>query len=172
MKSPNALLLDPRFVDHDTGPGHPECAARYQAVAAAIQDQPWAAEPQRIASRPATEEELLRVHTPRYLETVRADIASGRDDLSTGDTALCPASLRVAEKAAGGVLAVVDAVMTGQARRAFCAVRPPGHHARPAQGMGFCIFNNVALAARHAQAAHGAGKVAIIDWDVHHGNGT
>jgi acetoin utilization deacetylase AcuC-like enzyme len=99
-------------------------------------------------------------------------VESGRDDLSTGDTAVCAKSYEVATQAVGGVLNAVDAVFSGSAKNAFCAVRPPGHHARPAQGMGFCLFNNIAIAARHAQRRHGAQKIAIVDWDVHHGNGT
>ncbi len=92
--------------------------------------------------------------------------------LSTGDTQVGPESLEVALKAAGGVLNAIDAVIAGEARNAFCAVRPPGHHATAGRGMGFCIFNNVAVAARYAQKKHGLERVAIVDWDVHHGNGT
>ena len=95
-----------------------------------------------------------------------------RTTLSTGDTTVGPRSLEVALMAAGGVLNAVDAVMSRKAANAFCVVRPPGHHARPVQGMGFCIFNNVAIAARYAQRKHGVERVLIVDWDVHHGNGT
>jgi acetoin utilization deacetylase AcuC-like enzyme len=125
-----------------------------------------------LPSRPAEWAELERCHPRRYLELVRRETATGHGTLSTGDTQFGPRSLEAALQAVGGVLGAVDAVMTGQHRRAFCAVRPPGHHARAEQGMGFCFFNNVALGARHAQQRHGAEKVAIIDWDVHHGNGT
>ena len=103
---------------------------------------------------------------------VAADVAAGRSRLSTGDTPLSARSLEVARLAAGGVLAAVDAVFAGRVRNAFAVVRPPGHHATPDRGMGFCLFDNVALAARHAQAVHGARRVLIADWDVHHGNGT
>jgi acetoin utilization deacetylase AcuC-like enzyme len=126
----------------------------------------------RIEPRAATRAELEFCHTRRYIETAEDDVKAGLDDLSTGDTTLCPRSFEVASLAVGGVLNAVEAVFAGKAANAFCAVRPPGHHARPAQGMGFCLFNNIAIAARHAQRNHGAGKVAIIDWDVHHGNGT
>jgi acetoin utilization deacetylase AcuC-like enzyme len=126
----------------------------------------------RIEPRAATRAELELCHTRRYIETAEDDVKAGLDDLSTGDTTLCPRSFEVASLAVGGVLNAVEAVFAGKAANAFCAVRPPGHHARPAQGMGFCLFNNIAIAARHAQRNHGAGKVAIIDWDVHHGNGT
>jgi acetoin utilization deacetylase AcuC-like enzyme len=126
----------------------------------------------RIPSRAATEDELLLCHTPEYLHVARRDVESGRPFLSTGDTDIGPNSWEVAERAVGGVLNAVDAVMTGAARNAFCAVRPPGHHANAVRGMGFCLFNNVAIAARYAQRKHGIGRALIIDWDVHHGNGT
>jgi acetoin utilization deacetylase AcuC-like enzyme len=125
-----------------------------------------------IAPRMAGDEEVLTCHTESYLRTVRHDVASGAVNLSTGDTAIGERSLTVALLAAGGVLEAVDAVFASRAKNAFCAVRPPGHHATPDRGMGFCIFNNVALAARYAQRKHGIEKVLIVDWDVHHGNGT
>jgi acetoin utilization deacetylase AcuC-like enzyme len=103
---------------------------------------------------------------------VRHDVASGAENLSTGDTAIGERSLTITLQAAGGVLEAVNAVFASRAKNAFCVVRPPGHHATPDRGMGFCIFNNVALAARHAQRQHGLEKVLIVDWDVHHGNGT
>jgi acetoin utilization deacetylase AcuC-like enzyme len=126
----------------------------------------------RAEARTATEDELLLCHTAEYLKTVRCDVDSGRQHLSTGDTDISPESWDVAARAAGGVLNAVDAVLTGVARNAFCAVRPPGHHANAGRGMGFCVFNNVAIAARYAQRRHGVGRVLIVDWDVHHGNGT
>jgi acetoin utilization deacetylase AcuC-like enzyme len=127
---------------------------------------------QIIPPRAATERELLRCHTPGYLERVQEDLLSGRDQLSTGDTAIGPLSERTARLAAGGVLAAVEAVMESRVHNAFAVVRPPGHHAGPTRGMGFCIYNNVAVAARHLQAVHGVDRVLIADWDVHHGNGT
>ena len=127
---------------------------------------------QLIPPRPATERELLRCHTPQYLQRVQEDILAGRDQLSTGDTAISAHSERTARLAAGGVLAAVEAVMEGRVRQAFAVVRPPGHHASATRGMGFCIYNNVAIAARHLQAEHGLERILIVDWDVHHGNGT
>lgn len=167
-----ALLLDPIYQQHDTGPGHPESIQRHVAVTHALTDAGHAENMLRITPRAATREELELCHTRRYIETAEDDVKAGLDDLSTGDTAICAKSFDVASQAVGGVLNAVDAVFSGKASNAFCAVRPPGHHARPAQGMGFCLFNNIAIAARHAQKRHGVQKVAIIDWDVHHGNGT
>jgi acetoin utilization deacetylase AcuC-like enzyme len=124
------------------------------------------------APRAATDDEILRVHTADYLKLVRAEIAAGRRTLSTGDTELSAGSEAAAVAAAGTVVSAVDAVMRGRARNAFCAVRPPGHHASQARGMGFCVFNNLAIGARHAAKAFGVERVLIADWDVHHGNGT
>jgi acetoin utilization deacetylase AcuC-like enzyme len=122
--------------------------------------------------RSATEEELLLCHTPPYLRSARHDIDAGYRYLSTGDTDIDKRSWEVAVRAAGGVLNAVDAVMAGRAQNAFCVVRPPGHHATSSRGMGFCVLNNIALAARYAQRRHGVERVLIVDWDVHHGNGT
>ncbi len=167
-----AIVVDPIFKQHLTGEGHPERPDRYDAVTEAFRRQGWLETLPRLAPRAATEADLLRCHTKEYIAIVRRDVALGRTELSTGDTTIGPRSLEIALLASGSVLNAVDAVMEGRARNAFCVVRPPGHHARPAQGMGFCLFNSVAIGARYAQAAHGAGKVLIADWDVHHGNGT
>ena len=166
------LVLDPAFRLHDTGTGHPECPERLDAIEAALGRQGLLARLQRIAPRPISEPELLRCHSQAYLRSVRRDVADGRPELSTGDTAIGDHSEEVARLAAGGALGAVEAVLAGQVRNAFAALRPPGHHAESARGMGFCLFNNVALAARHAQAVHGLERVLIVDWDVHHGNGT
>lgn len=171
----SALLLNPLYKQHLTGDGHPERPERYDAVTQALERAGLAASMQRLEPRLATDDEVAMCHTRPYIETVKHDIAQltrGVTDLSTGDTAISPRSLEIARDAAGGVLNAVDAVMTGKARNAFCAVRPPGHHATPNRGMGFCLFNNVAIGARHAQKKHGAARVLIADWDVHHGNGT
>jgi acetoin utilization deacetylase AcuC-like enzyme len=126
----------------------------------------------RIEPRAVTDEDLQLAHEKDYLRRAERDILSGLSQLSTGDTAICPQSWDAAKRAAGCALAAVDAVISGKAPNAFCAVRPPGHHASADRGMGFCVVNNVAIAARHAQRRHGIGRVLIVDWDVHHGNGT
>jgi acetoin utilization deacetylase AcuC-like enzyme len=167
-----ALMADPVFREHLTGRRHPECPARFDAVLDSLERTGLIAKMLRVDARDATEEELTLCHTPEYLRTAQSDVASGRPYLSTGDTDITPNSWDVAVRAAGGVLNAVDAVFTGAARNAFCAVRPPGHHANAGRGMGFCLLNNVAIAARYAQRRHGVARVAIVDWDVHHGNGT
>ena len=162
-----------RCLDHDTGPGHPENPQRYQALHDSLRAAAQAIGAHPIpAGREATRRELLRCHAAHYLDLVHIDVESLADRLRTGDTAIGPESEQVARHAAGAALEAVDRVMGGELLRAFVAVRPPGHHATPDRGMGFCIYNHVALMARHAQEAHGCQKVLIVDWDVHHGNGT
>ena len=157
---------------HLTGPGHPERPARLTAITDRLTSTGLWESLQHVAPRKADLAELACVHEAAYIRTAVRDIEQGYATLSTGDTAICRASLDAALWAVGAVLAGVDAVAAGQVRRVFCAVRPPGHHATPRRGMGFCIFNNVAIAARYAQLAHELDKVLIVDWDVHHGNGT
>lgn len=167
-----ALVADPKCLRHDTGFGHPECPARFTAVHDALEAAGLLAKLERIESRVVTAQDLQLVHQPRYLEIAEHEITSKLPQLSTGDTTICPDSWDAARVAAGSALAAVDAVVAGKVANAFCLVRPPGHHANADTGMGFCILNNVALAARHAQKRHGLKRVLIVDWDVHHGNGT
>jgi len=167
-----AFLADPAVREHLAGRPHPECPERFDAVVEGISRTGLLDRLTHVSPRAATEDELLLCHTAEYLRTARRDVESGRPYLSTGDTDITAGSWEAASRAAGGVLNAVDAVLRGNVRNAFCAVRPPGHHAGPSRGMGFCLFNNVALAARYAQRKHGLERVLIADWDVHHGNGT
>jgi acetoin utilization deacetylase AcuC-like enzyme len=166
------LVLATAYRDHLTGEGHPERPGRVEAIERRLAAEGIVQRAVPIAAAAATDEQILRCHAADYLRLVRAEVDAGQRTLSTGDTPLSPRSFATAALAAGGVVAAVDAVMTGRVRNAFAVVRPPGHHATPARGMGFCLLNNVAIAARHAQAAHGVRRVLIADWDVHHGNGT
>jgi acetoin utilization deacetylase AcuC-like enzyme len=152
---------------HDTGPGHPEQAARFDAALKGLPAPVDAAEP-----RAATEDELALCHTREYIAIAKQDIVAGRRELSTGDTHISPGSLDAALHATGTMLTAVDRVLEGEAKNAFCVVRPPGHHASADRGMGFCLFNSIAVAARYAQRKHGLERVLVVDWDVHHGNGT
>lgn len=166
------LLLDLGFCDHDPGDHHPEAPGRIEAIHAELTEAGLHESCPAIADRAVTDDEILLVHTDGYLKTVLREVDGRSGQLSTGDTSYGPDSLRVARAAAGGLLNAVDGVVKGDFGNAFCAVRPPGHHATPDRGMGFCLFNNAAIAARYAQQKHGLERVAIVDWDVHHGNGT
>jgi acetoin utilization deacetylase AcuC-like enzyme len=167
-----SLLADALYKRHIPGPGHPEQPARFDAVLSALDQAGLTARMPRIPPRRATEDELALCHTREYIGIVKHDVGRGYKALSTGDTSLSAESLDVALAAAGGVLNAVDAVVERRAANALCVVRPPGHHATPHRGMGFCIFNNVAIAARYAQQRYAMERVLIADWDVHHGNGT
>ena len=164
------LYTHPACLAHDTGEGHPERPARLNAVLDAL-----AARFPELVPRQAPRAErdaLLRVHAPELLAAVLETQPGADLHWLDPDTALSPGSAEAALRAAGAVVAATDWVMDGERRRAFCAVRPPGHHAEPATAMGFCLFDNVAVAAAHAFAAHGLQRIAIADFDVHHGNGT
>ena len=171
-KKLTALLYDPVFKKHDTGRGHPESPARLDAIMKALGDKRFKGLLLRLEPRAATQERILACHARDYYRLVKGRIAAGRSSLGFADTPVGKDSFAAAVKAVGAALVAVDAVFDGRAKNAFCAARPPGHHAGKAQGMGFCIFNNVALAARYAQKKHKVKRVLIADWDVHHGNGT
>ena len=156
---------------HDTGAGHPERAERLHAVMRAL-DAPGFAALERRAAPHAEIDQLARIHRRDYV-TALLDAVPERGYVRIDpDTTLSPGSGEAALRSAGAVIAAVDAVMSGEANSAFCATRPPGHHAEPRRGMGFCLFNNAAVGAAHARAAHHVERVAIVDFDVHHGNGT
>jgi acetoin utilization deacetylase AcuC-like enzyme len=157
---------------HDPGPHHPECPDRLRAVLRALEAEEFS-DLLRDEAPQATVEQLTRVHPERYVEAILGIRPEPDDSVALdADTVMNWGSAEAALRAAGAAVAGVDAVCRGEVRRVFCATRPPGHHAEPAKPMGFCFFANAAVAARHAQAAHGLTRVAVVDFDVHHGNGT
>jgi len=166
------FAYDPAFLAHRVSTLHPEQPARLQAIMSGLEQAGLLQKVTKIKVRPAEDAELAAVHSLEYVERVEEACARGETFLDSLDTEICPDSHAAARMAAGAVLAAATAVAEGEVDNAFCAVRPPGHHAVRAQGMGFCIFNNVAVAARHLQRAHGVQRILIVDWDVHHGNGT
>lgn len=165
------LVYHPAYLDHDMGAGHPESPNRLRAIMQHLEQSGMAARLTKIAPRKAEDEWITQVHTPAYVAALhRHAPTSGRVSLDP-DTSMSPGSLTAAYLAAGGALAAIDAIMNKQVDHVFCAVRPPGHHAEAGRAMGFCLFNNVAVAAKAALKA-GVRRVAIVDWDLHHGNGT
>jgi acetoin utilization deacetylase AcuC-like enzyme len=166
------LVADRRVKEHDGGLGHPEQPARFDAVLNQLKSAGLTERLVSLQARDASDDELALVHTRDYIGLVEREVAGGRAELSTGDTPINAHSAAAARSATGSALSAVDAVFEGRVQNAFCVVRPPGHHAGPSIGMGFCLFNTVAVAARYAIRKHKAERVLIVDWDVHHGNGT
>jgi acetoin utilization deacetylase AcuC-like enzyme len=165
------LITHSACLEHDTGAGHPERADRLRAVLEAL-DHDTFRELDRREAPLAELDALARVHDVMYVDTILGNVPSHGYVMVDGDTVMSPGSGEAALRAAGAVCAAVDAVLSGAADNAFCAVRPPGHHAEPGRAMGFCLFNNVAIGAQHARAKHRLTRIAVIDFDVHHGNGT
>jgi acetoin utilization deacetylase AcuC-like enzyme len=159
------------FLKHDTGPHHPESSRRLEALLAHLKDSELWNKLHLEAPRRATEEEISLVHSPDYVRQVRELAQRGGGQLDP-DTVVSKDSYEAALCAAGALLDATDVVMAGKATNAFCMVRPPGHHATPNRGMGFCLFNNVAIAARYLLSRYQLQRVLIVDWDCHHGNGT
>ncbi len=168
---PVALVRDPLCLGHSNGPGHPESPARLQAIEQMLARFPLRAQLACLPARDAAYEELALVHRPEYIRLIEATRGRERTVLDP-DTSASAGSCAAALRAAGGVLAAVEAVLAGGFTGAFAAVRPPGHHAEAERAMGFCLFNNVAVAAQAAITRHGLQRVLLVDWDVHHGNGS
>jgi len=172
-----AFIYDDIFLEHEMPSWHSESAGRLRAIMQLLQARGLLDHPnlRRLAPRPATDDELATVHGRAYIASIDAAAEQARPNFPTcldADTFVSKRSAEVARYAAGAALVGIDAVMSGEADNAFALVRPPGHHAEANEAMGFCLFNNVAVAARYAQQKHGLGKVLIVDYDVHHGNGT
>jgi len=168
---PTGLFTHKDCLAHDTGAGHPESRSRLEAVQAVLTAPAFAA--LRLYEAPlATHAQIARVHDAEYVERVLASVPVAGYMALDADTRLSPGSGMAALRAAGAVVAAVAAVMTGEVGNAFCAIRPPGHHAERDRAMGFCVFNNIAIGAAAARAEYNVARVAVIDFDVHHGNGT
>lgn len=176
----HSIITTPRYAAHRTPLGHPECSLRWDASFQALQQAGLVDQQCLITPAAASYSQLCRTHTAKYVDLVAKEsseaavalAADGSLYLSTGDVSVSPDAFAIAALAAGGAIAAVDAVFSGVADTAFALVRPPGHHATRAAGMGFCLLNNIAVAARHAQSRYGVERMLIVDWDVHHGNGT
>jgi acetoin utilization deacetylase AcuC-like enzyme len=163
------VVIDPRYMDHETGAGHPERPERIAVLLPLVDAAPG--DITRVPARPASGDELALVHDPAYVEEVAATRHKPGFAFDA-DTPTCPQSYAVASLAAGGFLALLDAVISGQVPNGFACVRPPGHHAERHRAMGFCLFNNVAVGAEYLRRRHGLERILIVDWDLHHGNGT
>ena len=170
MPQKTAFVYHPDYLNHDTGPEHPERPDRLRASLAALQQSDVWEHLHNIDPTPATVEQIAYAHNLGYSEHIHQYCEA--EVPLTYDTPVGHGSYDIALLSTGGVLCAAEAVITKKVKNAFAMVRPPGHHATPGQSMGFCLFNNIAVTARYLQREHGVGKVAIVDWDVHHGNGT
>jgi len=166
------LIYDPLFLQHDTGQGHPERSARLEATQTLLARQDWAEDLTRLKAAPVEQRWIELVHKPGYAERIKDSCAGGVAWIDTPDVAVSSHSDHVARHATGSLVSLVDAIMAGSIDNGFAMVRPPGHHAEQDTAMGFCLYNSVAIAARYLQQQHGLERVLILDWDVHHGNGT
>ena len=167
-----AFITHPSCRQHDMGQYHPECPERLDAIGDRLIAAGLDVHLHHYVAPAATREQIARVHGARYIDEIEAASPQTGLNYIDPDTALNPHSLDAARHAAGAVVKAVDLAMSGECKTAFCAVRPPGHHAERGRAMGFCVFNNIAIGARHAIEHHGLERVAIVDFDVHHGNGT
>lgn len=170
--SRTAVIYHPDFELHDTGPHHPERAERARLIAEGLRSSDVASELDWFTPEPVAVELLERIHSPEYRQFIEESCLSGRQTVDAGDTSISEQSYQVALLAAGASIRGIDAIFEDGYKRAFACSRPPGHHARYEQAMGFCLFNNIAIAAAYAESRYGLDRICILDWDVHHGNGT
>jgi acetoin utilization deacetylase AcuC-like enzyme len=166
------LVYDDIYLEHETTPGHPECSERLVRIIKQLKDKELYSRLVKIKPAPANRHWIEMVHAPEYIDRAKSSSENGAGYLDSGDVPISLKSYEAALMAAGGMLSAIDAVMEQKVTNAFCAVRPPGHHALENRAMGFCIFNNVAIGTRYIQQKHNLQKILIVDWDVHHGNGT
>lgn len=166
------FLYNPIFLQHDTGTGHPECSDRLITTMQYLHDQPWFTTLQLFSPRQAERHWIESVHDNDYIKRAEDTCKAGATFLDVMDVSVCKQSFDVALRATGGTLELADQIIAGHINNGFALVRPPGHHAEKNMALGFCLFNNVAILARYLQQQHGLDKILILDWDVHHGNGT
>ena len=172
MTMATGFIYDADYLKHDTGLGHPESPARLTATMEHLQSLPWFKELKQLSPLPCELSLVEANHAPDYIARVNKACQDGERFLDSLDTAICEESFEIALLAAGGLVVLADGVMNGELRNGFALVRPPGHHAEKNMALGFCLFNNVAILARYVQQQYGLENVLILDWDVHHGNGT
>ena len=166
------FIYHPVFLQHDTGPGHPECSARLSNTISYLQQQAWFKDLIPVDIKPADLRWIETIHNNDYIKRAQITCHSVSPFLDSMDVSVCSDSYDIALKATGSTLALADEIMSGNVNNGFAMVRPPGHHAEKDMALGFCLFNNVAILARYLQQQHGLDKILILDWDVHHGNGT
>lgn len=167
-----AFVYDPLFLNHDTGQSHPERSQRLTAAHDLLGAQSWFGDLIRIKPEKASLDWVRLIHDSRYVDRVEQACSQGQRHIDSPDVSISPESCDVALNAAGSVIKIADQVVTGKVDNGFALVRPPGHHAEADVAMGFCLFNSIAIAARYLQKKHGLERILILDWDVHHGNGT
>ena len=164
--------FDSKFMQHNTGAGHPECPERVALSLHYLESLDWFKKLKQVQAAAVNQDYLQLVHSSQYLKHAESTCNSGQSYLDSPDVSICPASFDIALLATGSLLQLIDSLMKKEIDNGFAMVRPPGHHAESSMALGFCLFNNVAVAARYFQKEYGLDKILIIDWDVHHGNGT
>ncbi len=166
------FLYDPAFLEHDTGAGHPECSERLRTSLDYLSQQNWFQHLENIPTKIAERKWIQTIHDDEYINRAKESCRSGSEYLDSMDVSICEKSYDIALLAAGSVMNLADQIIEGKITNGFAMIRPPGHHAEKHTALGFCLFNNVAILARYLQLQHGLDKILILDWDVHHGNGT